>query len=286
MTVQVEYTEDGRVGVIALNAPERLNAISEEMKADLYRALDAFEQSTRARVAILRGNGRAFCSGFDLSRKRGQHRGADRDIWSDRQRLRGHAEMFLRLWDCPKPVIAQVHGVCMAGGVQLPMCCDVVVVSEDCRIGWPKLPTGGGWISPMFSLLVGPHRAKQMAMVAGSEITGRTAAEWGYANLAVPADELQKTVWGLATDMARMAPSVLQLKKAAINRVWDRIGFRDTVLAGVEWDAMVHKDASSEVLRGWLREHGMKAAIARFQTEGIPDGDEAEQAGGQADDQH
>jgi enoyl-CoA hydratase len=180
--------------------------------------------------------------------------------------------MFLRLWDCPKPVIAQVHGVCMAGGVQLPMCCDLTVVSEDCRIGWPKLPTGGGWIGPMFSLLVGPQRAKQMSLVAGSEITGRTAAEWGYASYAVPAAELEKSVLALATDMAKMAPSVLQLKKAAINRVWDRMGFRETVLAGVEWDAMVHKDPSTAVLRGWLRDEGMKSAIARFHTDGLPDG--------------
>lgn len=273
MTLQVEYQEDGRVGIISLNAPERLNAISEDMKHDLYRALDAFEQSATARVGILRGNGRAFCSGFDLSRSKGQHRGADRGIWSDRQRLRGHAEMFLRLWDCPKPVIAQVHGVCMAGGVQFPMCCDVVVVDEDCRIGWPKLPTGGGWIGPMFSLLVGPQRAKQMSLVAGSEITGKTAVEWGYANYAVPAAQLEESVRALATDMAKMAPSVLQLKKAAINRVWDRIGFRETVLAGVEWDAMVHKDESSEVLRGWLREDGLKSAMARFKADGYPDGD-------------
>jgi enoyl-CoA hydratase len=274
MTLQVEYEEDGRVGILSLNAPERLNAISEELKHDLYRALEAFEKSATARVGILRGNGRAFCSGFDLSRKKGQHRGADRDIWSDRERLRGHAEMFLRLWDCPKPLIAQVHGVCMAGGLQLPMCCDIVVVSEDCRIGWPKLPTGGGWIGPMFSLLVGPQRAKQMSLVAGSEITGKTAAEWGYANYAVPAEELENSVLELATDMAKMAPSVLQLKKAAINRVWDRIGFRETVMAGVEWDAMTHKDPSTEVLRGWLREEGMKGAIARFQADGLPDGDD------------
>lgn len=269
----VEYREDGPVGVISLNNPDKLNAISLDMRADLERAINAFEGSEKVRVGILRGNGRAFCSGYDMSRKaKGTYRAAGASSpWTDRQRLRGYAEMYLRLWDCPKPIIAQVHGHCFAGGVQLPMCCDLVVVSEDCRIGWPKLPTGGGWIGPMFALFAGPHRAKQMSFIAGSEITGTVAVEWGYANFAVPADELEETVRGLAHKMAKTSPSVLQLKKAAINRVWDRVGFREAVLAGVEWDVLTHKDPSTDVLRKWVREDGMKGAIARFEAEGTPD---------------
>ena len=262
--VEVEYKEDGPVALVSLNAPERLNALSPQMRDDLGSALDTFEASSDARVAILRGNGRSFCVGFNMSRTaRGTYQDADAGVWSDRQRLERYADMFLRLWDCSKPIIAQVHGHCMAGAVQLAMCCDLVIVSEDCRIGWPKLPTGGGWIGPMFSLLVGPHRAKQMSMIAGSEISGTVAAEWGYANQAVPAAELEQVVDGLARDMAKVPASLLQLKKAAINRVWDRLGFRDIVRT-VEWDVLAHKDPSTAVLREQLREDGMKATIARF----------------------
>jgi enoyl-CoA hydratase len=265
----VEYHQDGPLGIISLNAPEKLNAISPEMRADLEQVLDTFEASDAARVGILRGNGRAFCSGFDLSRKqKGTYQAAETSPWADRQRLRGWADMYLRLWDCPKPIIAQVHGYCLAGGVQLPMCCDLVIVSEDCRIGWPKLPTGGGWIGPMFTLFAGPQRAKQMSFVAGSEISGHVAAEWGYANFAVPAADLEESVRSLALQMAKTSASVLQLKKAAINRVWDRVGFRNAIVEGVEWDVLTHKDPSTAVLRKWVREDGMKSAIARFNAEG------------------
>lgn len=265
----VRYAEDGAVATLALNMPETLNALSPEMLADLGEAIDAFEASESARVAILKGNGRGFCSGYNMSRSRGTYKKIAPAPWDDRQRLNGYARSYLRLWDCSKPIVAQVHGYCMAGGVHLPMCCDIVIVSDDCRIGWPKLPTGGGWIGPMASLFIGPHRAKQMSMTPGSEMTGKVAVEWGYANFSVPADELDDTVRAFAADMAKLPVSMLQLKKAAINRVWDRLGFRDVVLAGVEWDVLAHKDPSTAVLREWLREDGMKAAIARFGTEGL-----------------
>jgi enoyl-CoA hydratase len=265
----VQYSEDGLIATMALNAPESLNALSPEMLDELAGAIDQFEASETARVAILKGNGRGFCSGFNMSRSKGTYKKITHSPWDDRQRLRGYAEKYLRLWDCTKPIIAQLHGFCMAGGVQLPMCCDIVVVSEDVRIGWPKLPTGGGWIGPMFTLFAGPQRAKQMSMVAGSEMDGKRAVEWGYANFAVPAEELDDAVHELASNMAKIPISMLQLKKAAINKVWDGVGFRETVLAGVEWDVFAHKDAGSEELRSWLREDGMKAAIARFQKEGL-----------------
>lgn len=264
----VEYREEGPLAFLSLNSPETLNAISAEMWDELDHALDAFESSETARVAILKGNGRAFCAGYNMGRTKGAYQKSETDPWSDRQRLRGYANKMLRIWDCSKPVIAQVHGFCMAGGVQIPMCCDLVVVSDDCRIGWPKLPTGGGWIGPTFALFVGPHRAKQMSLTAGSEITGKTAAEWGYANIAVPEADLEETVLAMASEMAKTPSSVLQLKKAAINRVWERVGFRDAVLAGVEWDVLVHKDPATEPFRQWLRDDGMKGAIARFQKEG------------------
>jgi enoyl-CoA hydratase len=123
----VQYREEGPVAFLSLNSPERLNALSPEMLADLGEAIDALEASEEARVGILHGNGRAFCAGFDVSRNRGTYRSVDTAPWSDRQRLHRFATTFLRLWECSKPIIAKVHGVCMAGGVQLPMCCDLVV---------------------------------------------------------------------------------------------------------------------------------------------------------------
>jgi enoyl-CoA hydratase len=238
------------------------------MLAALRRALDEIEEDDEVRVVVLRGEGRAFCVGRDLGPS-SPSVGGQPSAWESRTRIRSSAETYLKVWDFPKPVIAQVHGYCLAAGVQLALCADLTVISEDCKIGWPKLPMGGGFISPMFAWLVGPKRAKEMSFIAGSEISGREAAEWGFANRAVPAEELDATVSELARRAALLPGSLLELKKSAINRVYDSMGFRESVLAGVEWDVISHKDPHLETVRGWLREMPMKDAIARFEADGL-----------------
>ncbi|MGH3158009.1 MAG: enoyl-CoA hydratase-related protein, partial [Streptosporangiaceae bacterium] len=164
----------------------------------------------------------------------------------------------------PKPVIAAVHGHCLAGATQLAVFCDITVVAEDARIGLPSLPVGGGYISPIWTWLVGPKRAKQMSFVAGSSISGTEAAEWGWANSAVPESELWDQVRTLALEIARIPAEILRMKKYAVNRVLDLQGFRSSVKLGAETDALLHASGSVEAVRQTIREHGLKAAIERF----------------------
>jgi enoyl-CoA hydratase len=143
--------------------------------------------------------------------------------------------------------------------------CDVTVVTEDAKVGLPKIPVGGGYITPLWTWLVGPKRAKQMSFTAGSTISGATAAEWGWANYAVPADELWTSVTSLAHDIAKTPASILRMKKYAVNRVVEIQGFRASVGLGAETDALLHASADVHRLSEGIRSHGLKEAIRAFE---------------------
>src|SRR5690606_24304656 len=121
----------------------------------------------------------------------------------------------------PKPIIAQIHGYCLGVASQLAVMCDITVIAEDAKVGLPSLPLGGAYISPMWSWLIGPKRAKEMTYTIGAQIDGKTASDWGWANRAVPAVELESTVREMALQMANLPSKFLQLKKSSINRQMD-----------------------------------------------------------------
>lgn len=266
MAETVVYRREGRIGMIGLNRPEKLNAINRDLVADYHAALDEFIRDDAARVGILYGEGRAFCVGMDLSP---ESRYVLDNAAEDRTHIEELAKSWLRLWDCPKPIIAQVHGFCFAGGTQLPICCDVVAVAEETQIGWPKMPVGAGWISPMWSFLVGTQRAKLMSYQVGSTITGRQAYDWGYAGLVFPQEKLADEVRTIAENMAKLPSDMLRIKKFSNNRVLEGQGFRTAVLAGAEWDAVAHTTQTVADARAWIKEHTLKGAIAKFAEEGM-----------------
>jgi enoyl-CoA hydratase len=187
-------------------------------------------------------------------------------VVDDYSRLHGQIARFLTIWDHPKPVIASVHGYCLAGATQLCVACDITVVADDAVIGLPEIPMGGGYITPMWVPLVGVKRAKQMSFVAGSRISGETASAWGWANFSVPADELEARVRELAHAIARTPSPILRMKKVSLNRVADVMGFRVTALMGAETDALLHASAPVEELRAAIRAGGLKQAIADFRS--------------------
>ncbi|MEI9928475.1 MAG: enoyl-CoA hydratase-related protein [Sphingomonas sp.] len=265
----VLYQPHGRVAHLVLNRPDNLNALSPQVQKDLNAVLDRLEADESVRVGVLRGAGRAFCVGFDLSKGGAGFRPQRITPWGDRERLRGWTKLFERIWDCPKPIIAQVHGFCIAGGNMLPLVADITLIAEDCVVGWPKLPMGGGFVAPLFARAVGPQRAKLMEFSAGSTITGRRATEWGFAAECHPADTLADAASTLAQHIAKMPHELLHLKKASVNRVFDHAGFRETLAAATEWDTLAHEDHDVATVRGWVRDLGMKEAIAKFDREGL-----------------
>lgn len=257
---------DDRVTWIVLDRPQRLNALSDGLMADYAAALDVLAEDARTKVVVVRGEGRAFCSGFDVERDQTEIGEAEhRSSASDQVRLERNIEIFMKAWRLPKPVIAAVHGYCLAGGAQLATLCDITVVAKDARIGTPSLPLGGGYISPMWVPLVGPKRAKQLSFQTGPTLDGATAAEWGWANYAVEPDELLEDVTAMARRIALLPGDLLAAKKSAINRVAEVSLHWSTVMPlGAETDALLHRADSVQHINEVVRRDGLKDAIRAF----------------------
>lgn len=255
----------GAVLVLTLNRPERLNALTTTMLDQLADALTELEHSD-ARVVIIRGAGRAFSAGYDINPDAAEVGEANqRGPVADRNRQAAYIERFTRVWRHPQPVIAAIHGFCMAGASQLACFCDITVVAEDAVIAAsPALPLGGGFISPLWSFRVGPQRAKEMSFVPGRRIDGRAAVEWGFANTAVPAAELESYVRDLALSIATVPAPVLQMKKLAVNRVQEIQGFLTVAAMGADTDALIHTTADVAEIQELVRQVGIKEAIRRF----------------------
>lgn len=266
MADELVVERDGAVTFLTLNRPERLNALNGPM-FDRLRAALVQEERSDSRVIVIRGAGRAFSAGHDL--------GSDSDevvepgdSVADRDRQASYIDLFFRIWDHPKPVIAAVHGYCMAGATQLATFCDFTVVAEDAVVtASPVLPLGGGFISPLLAYKVGANRARLLSFVPGYRMSGVEAAEWGWATTAVPAADLDAHVSWLASAVATTPASVLRMKKIAVNRVLELQGFRTVAYVGAETDVVVHDTDAVGRIKNYIQEHGLKAAITQF---GVP----------------
>jgi enoyl-CoA hydratase/carnithine racemase len=259
----ISLERDDGLTWLTLNRPERLNAMNWTMLDEFSDALAYLAEDDSTRVIVVRGAGRAFSAGYDIQRGEAEIDGT-RDIVDDYDMLVQHIDQFMQIWDHPKPVIACVHGYCLAGATQLCVFCDITVVAEDAVVGLPAIPIGGGYITPLWVPLVGPKRAKQMSFVPGSKISGTTAADWGWANYAVPASQLESSVRTLAKEICRIPAPILRMKKMSINRVADVMGFRSTAFMGAETDALLHYSNSVRSLSDMIRELGLKEAISQF----------------------
>src|ERR1700730_18881391 len=168
-TIRLE--RDGPLTWLVLNRPAKRNALSRQLLDEMGAALEVLARDDETRVIAIRGEGRSFSAGYDIERPAGP--GVGTDIVDDFDRLAGNVERFLQIWDHPKPVIAAIHGHCLAGATQLAVCCDLTIDADDAYIGTPTIPIGGGYIPPMVVSLVGPKRARQMSFIAGSHISGK-----------------------------------------------------------------------------------------------------------------
>ena len=270
----VLFEREGRLAYLTLNRPERLNAFNPAQWDALEAALARANGDPEVRVVIVRGAGRAFSAGADLrARAEAQAEalaaGKDapvhqEDATEDAINLHLSIDRYLRIWNNPKPIIAQVHGYCLGVASQLAVMCDITVIAEDAHVGLPSLPLGGAYISPMWSWLIGPKRAKEMSFTVGAQIDGKTASDWGWANRAVPAAELESTVRDMATRMANLPSKFLQLKKSSINRQMDIKGFSVAIRTGAEMDALLHYTDTVDVMRAQIREQGLRGAIEAF----------------------
>lgn len=258
----IRLEHEPAISWIILDRPDAANALSPQLLDEFADALGRLKKEG-APVIGLRGEGKGFCSGMDLSGYGGGDTGAA-DPMADRDRLEANVARWLMMWDHPKPVIAAVHGYCMAAAAQMCVFADITIVADNVRISEPTVPIGGGFIAPTWVSLVGAKRAKEFAFVPGNWIDGQTAVEWGWANHCVPAGDLIPAVRSLAERIALTPPDVLRLKKLSINRAAEAAGFRQALSGIAEIDALLHLAPAVLEVRARMKAEGLKSVIQRY----------------------
>ncbi len=259
----LEYEVAERIATITLNRPEKLNALSARLQHELVAALKAAEADAAVRVIIIRGAGRAFCAGYDLTPSPGGAVDTANRISApyDAAGLEDTLRRLLTIWDLRKPVIAQVHGSCFAGGTQLALICDLTIAAEDATFGIPQLPVGIGFVLPFWTWLIGPKKAREIFYKIGSSITATQALEWGMINAVAPPAELEARVRAEALAIAETPPEILFLAKRAINQTQEVQGFRESLIAGCAIDALSHQSDAVQAVTKLIREQGLRAAL-------------------------
>lgn len=253
----------GKIAYVILNREEKLNALSKELFEELDAALDKIEQDDSISVVIMKGKGRAFSVGYDVGKP------TEKTVTEDRDLLEDFTLRWLRIWDFPKPIIAQVQGYALAGGTQLLACCDIVVTDEEAVFGFPSLPLGGGFVGIYWGWHVGVQRAKMLDLTAGSRISGKEATDYGFAAKCFSADQLEEETLKIARGIAKTPLDILKLKKKAHNRVLETQGFRNTLMFGPEQDAIIHTADGIKLVRQKINELGLKGAIEWFNNQEV-----------------
>jgi enoyl-CoA hydratase len=264
------YTTDGPIATITLNRPEELNTIVPPMPEEFEAAIDLAIRDTSVKVIILRGAGRSFCAGYDFGdgfhawdehiTTNGAWDSGKDFAWSTAHAL-GPTQKFMSMWRAPKPVIAQVHGWCVGGGSDTALCADIIIASEDARIGTPYSRMWGCYLSGMWLYRLGLTKAKEYALT-GKPMSGREAADAGLINRAVPFERLEETVRQTARQLASIPLSQLAAMKLIVNQAYENMGLNSTQILGPILDGLIRNtpDAMNFIRRA--EKEGVRSAIA------------------------
>jgi enoyl-CoA hydratase len=271
-----------RIARLLLNRPERYNAISDAMPGEIRAAVEWANAEPEIHVIVVEGAGKGFCGGYDLADTAGQHIEhpcqQEKTPWDpmvDYATMKRYTEDFMALWRSAKPTIAKVHGAAVAGGSDIALCCDLLVMAEDARIGYMPTRVWGCPTTAMWTYRLGPLRAKQL-MFTGDTITGRQAADWGLANQALPAAGLDAAALALAGRIAGVPLGHLAMHKMVVNQVMLHMGLEQTQQLATVFDGITRHNPEGLWFRRHAQTHGFKSAVEwRDSGRPIPEGDEA-----------
>jgi len=260
---------------ITLNRPEKRNALNHALRGGLLSALRTGDADPAVRVMIIRGAGPSFSAGYDLG---GGNEGLEMPYYTpggDGQWPRHVTEGWMSIWDLASPVIAQVHGYCLAGGSELATGCDLVYMAEDAQMGYPAVRFG---VPDMHfhPWLLGMRKAMEM-MLTGDSISGIEAVERGWANQAFPAAELEERTLEIAARIAQIDPELLQLNKRIVHRQMDAMGMRAGIRAGTELCAL---GTHTKALRAFVASAQERGLTQTLSERDAPFGDYRTTAGG------
>lgn len=276
----VRYAKEGRIARLTLDRPDRLNAISAEVPGDIAAAVARANDDDDIHAIILEGAGRAFCAGYDLkdfAEAEGTNAGAQSMPWDpmlDYKWMRNYTEKFMSLWRSDKPTIAKVHGHAVAGGSDIALCCDFLVMAEDAKIGYPPARVWGCPTTAMWVYRVGPEMAKRM-LLTGDVIDGREAKRIGLALDCAPEAELEDRVQTLAQRMSGVPRNQLMMQKLMINQAIDNMGLPHTQMFATLFDGITRHTPEGMWFKDLAEREGFHTAVAhRDSGQAIPEGRE------------
>lgn len=244
---------------ITLNRPDKRNALNHALRGAIIDALRDGDADPDVRVMIVRGAGSSFSAGYDLG---GGNEGQDFPWYTaggDGHWPRHVTQGWMSIWELGKPVIAQVHGYCLAGGSELATCCDLVYIADDAQMGYPAVRFGVP-DNHFHAWFVGMRKAMEM-MITGDSIDGIEAARLGWANASVPADELESKVLSVAQRITGVPPDLVQINKRVVHRQMEIMGLHTGIRAGSELCALGTHQASLHEFMAAAQEKGLTAAL-------------------------
>jgi len=262
------YDKANRISKITLNRPEKLNALSSQLRSEIVDAVKDSERDDGINVIVVKGAGRAFSAGYDVG-------GTNQLMGKEEYMSRRHEQTIRRdidsmlsevvdvwntLWKCRKPIISQVHGYCLAGGTDFVLHTDIIVCTEDAQFGYPAVRAMGSPPTHMWTYLVGPQWAKYI-LLTGLSVDGKTAERIGLVWKAVPADKLEEEVSRLAETIAKVPYGLLALHKRIVNISLEMMGRSLVQQLAAEGDAIGHLDPTVIEFNEIAATQGIKAAF-------------------------
>jgi enoyl-CoA hydratase len=263
------YDVSDRVAIITLNRPDRFNAIERLMPSEIRAAVEAAERDPDVHVIVVKGAGKGFCGGYDLKKfaERSDNdsaSGSQEMPWDPTLDFAGmwrNTQDFMALWRARKPTIAQVHGAAVAGGSDIALCCDFLIMAEDARIGYPPARVWGVPTPAMWVYRLGPQAAKRL-MMTGDLITGTEAAQMGLALRAVPEAELPAAVEALVSRLRGVPRNQLMMTKMVVNQAYENMGLATTQMLATFFDGVARHSPQGIWFRERAEEVGFKQAVA------------------------
>jgi enoyl-CoA hydratase len=289
----VRYEVADRVALITLNRPARGNGITLELVGQLVESVRRADLDPAVHVLLLAGEGPGFCGGYDLvesaegmgeatrSEARPEAGGAGapagspldpavlaanhdpRGTWDpmiDYAMMSRNVQGFMSLFHCNKPVVCKVHGFCVAGGTDMALCSDLLVIAEDAKIGYPPARVWGSPTTALWAHRIGAQRAKRL-LFTGDSLSGREAVEWGLAIEAPPADRLDERTEILVGRIARMPVNQLMMMKLLVNQTLYAQGLHASQVLGTVFDGITRHTAEGYAFQQHAAEHGFREAV-------------------------
>ena len=261
----LDFAVDGRVARITLNRPERGNAITLDTPRELAEAVERANLDPAVHVIALSGNGKGFCGGYDLAEfaEQGMPNHDPDEIWDpvfDWQVMSRNVRGFMSLFESDKPVVCKVHGFCVAGGTDMALCSDLLVIAEDARIGYPPARVWGSPTTALWAHRLGPQRAKRL-LFTGDLITGAQALDWELAIEAPPAAELDERFEALVQRIALTPVNQLVMMKLLVNSTIRAAGLSATQTLGTFFDGIARHTEEGYAFQRKAMEAGFKEAV-------------------------